>query len=135
MAYVESVLAPNEVILRRGRLHWIYWLRAWAALALLGVLIIGIIWFIRDLVFLQTTEIALTNSRLIEKTGLVSRHARELQLSSVEAVELDQGVWGRLLGFGQVTVHGTGADTWTTPLLVDPVGFRRDLEYALSGAR
>ncbi len=135
MNYVESVLAPNEVVLRRGRLHWVYWLRAWAALAFLGVLIIGVVWFIRDVLFLKTTEIALTNYRLIVKTGFISRHTRELQLSSVEAVELDQGVWGRFLGFGRVTVHGTGEDTWSTPLLVDPVGFRRGLEEALSGGR
>jgi uncharacterized membrane protein YdbT with pleckstrin-like domain len=132
MLYVESVLAPNEIVLRRGQLHWVYWLRAWAALVFLGVLIIGIVWFVRDVIFLKTTEVALTTNRLIEKTGFIARHARELQLSSVEAIELDQGVWGRFLGFGRVTVHGTGDDTWTSPLLADPVGFRRDLEQALS---
>ncbi|MBY0565159.1 MAG: PH domain-containing protein [Hyphomonadaceae bacterium] len=132
MRYVEAVLSPGERIVHQGRLHWVYWLRAIASLVFLGILIIGVIWFVRDIVFLTTTEIALTNQRLIEKRGFVARHARELQLSSVEVVELDQGVWGRLLGFGKVSVHGTGDDVWVTPLIAHPVAFRRDLEAALS---
>lgn len=134
MRYVEAVLSSGEGVVRRGRLHWIYWLRAIASLISLGVIIIGLIWFVRDVIFLATTEIALTNQRLIEKRGLVSRHARELQLASVEVVELDQGVWGRILGFGRVSVHGTGDDVWVTPLIADPLAFRRDLEGALSTA-
>jgi uncharacterized membrane protein YdbT with pleckstrin-like domain len=133
MRYVDAVLAPGELIRRRARLHWVYWLRAMASLAVLGVVVIGVIWFVRDVVFMISTEVALTDRRLIRKWGLVSRHASELSLASVEAVEFDQGLWGRLLGFGRLSVHGTGDDVWRTPLIANPVAFRRDLEAVLSG--
>ncbi len=132
MGYVDESLAPGEQLVRQGRLHWIYWVRAIAALLVLGVVVIGLVWFIRDMVLLATTEVALTNTRLIRKTGFIVRHARDLQLSSVEAVDLDQGLLGRVLGFGRLRVHGTGRDVWVTPLIDDPLGFRRDLEGALS---
>jgi uncharacterized membrane protein YdbT with pleckstrin-like domain len=132
MGYVDESLAPGEQLVRRGRLHWIYWVRAVAALLVLGVVIIGLVWFIKDVVLLTTTDVVLTNTRLIRKTGFVVRHARDLQLSSVEAVDLDQGLLGRLLDFGRLRVHGTGRDVWVTPLIADPLGFRRDLEGALS---
>lgn len=132
MGYVDEVLAPGETVRVRARLHWLLWARAWAMLILLGIIIVGIVLFVLDFTRLSTTEVALTNYRLIHKTGFLARHARELQLTSIEAVNVDQGVWGRLLGFGRVTVHGTGDDTWVTPMIANPIGFRRELEAALS---
>lgn len=132
MGYVDAVLAPGETVRLKARLHWLLWARAWAMLVFLGIIIVGIVLFIRDVIILSTTEVAITNYRLINKTGFLARHARELQLTSIEAVNVDQGVWGRLLGFGRVTVHGTGDDIWMTPTIADPLGFRRELETALS---
>lgn len=134
MSYVEKVLAPGEAIRLKARLHWVLWLRAWAALIFLGILIVGIVMFIRDVAFFNTTEIAITNKRLILKVGLLERHAREMQLTSIEAVNVDQGVWGRLFGFGRVEVHGTGDDIWRTPRIADPIGFSRELQSASSEA-
>ncbi len=134
MSYVETVLAPGEAVRLKARLHWVLWVRAWAALIFLGIVIIGIVMFIRDVAFFHTTEIAITDRRLIQKRGLFERHAREMQLTSIEAVNVDQGFWGRLLGFGRVEVHGTGDDIWRTPRISDPVGFSRALQSASSEA-
>jgi uncharacterized membrane protein YdbT with pleckstrin-like domain len=130
MGYVASVLTPGEQVRYTARLHWLLWLRAWAALLVLGIVIVGFVIFVADVIFLTTTEVAITNRRMIQKTGLIARHARELQLTSVEAVNVDQSVWGRLFGFGRVEVHGTGDDVWVTPMISDPVAFRRELEAA-----
>jgi uncharacterized membrane protein YdbT with pleckstrin-like domain len=132
MGYIERTLAPGETVRFRARLHWILWLRAWAALIVLGVLIVGIVIFVRDLIFMTTTEVAITNRRLIKKTGWISRQASELELTSVEAVNLDQSVVGRLLDYGRVQIHGTGDDVWASPLIATPLRFRRELEGALS---
>jgi uncharacterized membrane protein YdbT with pleckstrin-like domain len=132
MSYVERTLAADETVRLRAKLHWIIWLRAWCALLLLGVLIVGIVIFVRDVILMTTTEVAITNRRLIRKTGWLNWKTSELELTSVEAINLEQSLWGRLFGFGRIQIHGTGDDVWVSPLLVDPLRFRRELESALS---
>lgn len=124
MSYVTRALAEGETLQARGRLHWVMWLRAWAALIFLGILIIGIVIFVRDVVYLLNTEVALTNRRLIQKTGFLEKYTSDLLLRSVETIRIHQGFWGYLLGFGRVEVHGTGEEVWCTPLISNPVKFR-----------
>jgi hypothetical protein len=57
---------------------------------------------------------------------------RSLKSGTVEAVNLDQGFWGTFFNFARVEVHGTGDDTWLTPIIANPLGFRRELEQALT---
>ena len=132
MSYVARTLADRETIRLSARLHWILWLRAWLALLLLGVVIVGVIIFVRDLISMTTTEVAITNRRLIAKTGWLAWKTSELELTSVEAVNLEQSMWGRLLGYGRIQIHGTGDDVWVSPLIADPLAFRRELESAIA---
>jgi uncharacterized membrane protein YdbT with pleckstrin-like domain len=101
----------------------------------LGILIVGIVIFVRDLIFMTATEVAITNRRLIRKGGWISRQTWELELNSVEAINLQQSFWQRILGCGRVQIHGTGDDVWLSPLISAPVQFRRELESALAGSR
>ncbi len=135
MSYVRDALAPGEEVRAVARIHWILWLRAIAALVFLGVFVIGIFIFVRQVVFNLSTEIAATDRRLIRKTGLLQRSVMDMNLSTIEAVNIDQDFFGQLLGYGRVTVHGTGDDTWVTPLITNPVDFRRDLQAAMPNAR
>lgn len=131
MRYIESSLAAGETVRFTARLHWILWARAWSALVVLGVVLVGIFIFIHDFVVLKTTEIAITNRRLILKRGLIGRQVSELELATVEAVKLDQDIFGRILGWGRLEVHGTGDDVWRSPLIAAPIQFRKELEAAL----
>jgi uncharacterized membrane protein YdbT with pleckstrin-like domain len=133
-SYVERALAPGETIEARAGLHWVLWLRAWLALIVLGVFLIGIYIFVRDVLFLSSTEVALTNRRLVFKTGIFHRQTSDLILSSIEAVKIDQSFWGRLLNYGRVSVHGTGDEVWRTPLISRPVEFRRAIAATRPGA-
>jgi uncharacterized membrane protein YdbT with pleckstrin-like domain len=134
MSYIQDSLAAGEAVRFSARIHWIIWVRAWLALVVLGIVLVGIAIFIRDLIALTTTEIAITNRRLILKRGLISRSTSELELATVEAVRLNQDALGRFLGWGRVEVHGTGDDVWLSPLIAQPVRFRRELETALIAA-
>ena len=69
-----------------------------------------------------TTEIGVTNQRLIYKRGLLWRTTQELQLRAIEEVKLTQGLLGRLLDFGRLELHGTGVGDIILPSLADPVG-------------
>ena len=81
-----------------------------------------------------TTEIGVTNQRLIYKRGLIWRKTQELQLRAIEEVKLDQGLLGRLFDFGRLDLHGTGVGDIRLPALADPVGLRKALQDGMAAA-
>ena len=70
------------------------------------------------------TELAVTDRRVIYKSGLLARHTLEMNRSKVESVDVDQSLLGRLLGFGTITVRGTGGSLEPIRLISDPLTFR-----------
>ena len=62
-----------------------------------------------------TTEIAITNLRLIYKRGFFQRRTNDLQLRAIEEVQLRQNFWGRIFNYGNVEFHGTGVDDLRLP--------------------
>ena len=100
MGYIESTLTGEEKIDYKAQYHWLYK----ASALLLCIVVIGIIHVIRWL----TTEIALTTRRFVIKTGWIARSTEEISHRRIETVGLDQSVLGRILGYGKVTVRGTG---------------------------
>ena len=126
MSYIQQSLGANERIIRQASFHWSYTFGA-ILLALTGIgLIFAIPMFIRK----ATTEIAVTSHRLVKKTGWFSLHTEELSLNNIEGVRVDQGFWGRMLGFGHVRIEGTGVDAVQLPVIADPVAFRAAIETA-----
>ena len=72
-----------------------------------------------------TTELALTNKRIIAKFGFIRRSTVELRLEKVESISINQGLLGRLLGYGTVVVKGTGGTGTPIPSIKKPLDFRR----------
>ncbi|MBN8607803.1 MAG: PH domain-containing protein [Caulobacterales bacterium] len=134
MRYIDESLAPGETILQRGQWPWIFWFGAWAALILLGIVIVGIIIFARAAIIMKTTDFAVTNRRVILKRGWLNRRTQELAVESVEGVSLDQSIIQRLFGYGRVVVTGTGDAVIVFPPMADPVAFRRAIEAARADA-
>ncbi|WP_375203971.1 PH domain-containing protein [Hyphococcus sp.] len=125
MSYVKSSLGADEEILMIAKFPWPYHLVAWGALLLLGIVGVGIIIWMMMLVHFATTEAALTSRRVVYKKGLFTRETLELGVSTIEQIELHQGFWGRVFGFGVVEVSGTGEGQIRTHTMADPVKFRR----------
>jgi uncharacterized membrane protein YdbT with pleckstrin-like domain len=152
MSYVERVLQPGETLLCRSRLHWLIYLPVLPFLAIfvlgaalylgmqsnagdtasailpLGLIVIGALgaigaWF-RAWLRRMTTELAVTDRRVIFKRGLVRRHTVEMNMDKVESVDVDQSVLGRIFNYGDVTVRGTGASIEPLRLIDDPLAFR-----------
>lgn len=152
MKYIARSLGSSEAIVARARFHWLYHFRAWLMLAAaLGALVyfltayrsltlaaifaaLAIYAAASFLIPLWTTEIGLTNQRLIVKRGLLARHTSEMELWAIEALNLDQGLWGRLFGYGRINVQGTGDDFVAIPVIADPLEFRRAIESAIAQA-
>ena len=126
MSYIQKSLGAKERIVAEAHFHWSYTLGAVLLACTIIGLIIAIPMFIRQVM----TEIAVTSHRLVRKTGLFSLHTDELSLNNIEGVRVDQGFWGRIFGFGQVRIEGTGVDAVQLPTIADPIAFRAAIETA-----
>jgi uncharacterized membrane protein YdbT with pleckstrin-like domain len=148
MAYIEQTLGANERLVSRARFPWLYY----AAAALVLILLFGIAAFLQKwefttlavlsalggvvaclsiLVPIWTTEIGVTNQRLVYKRGFVKRNIDELQLWAIESVNLQQSAIGRLLGYGRLIAQGTGDDSITLPNIAHPLAFRKAIQDAI----
>jgi uncharacterized membrane protein YdbT with pleckstrin-like domain len=130
MSYIEKSLGSGETLVARAQFHWWYSLKAWLALIVLGIVIIGIVIFLRMMIRKWTTEIGVTTSRFVEKTGLFTLKTNEIALPNIEGVRVEQSLWGRILDYGHLRIEGTGVDAIVIPDIADPIGFRRALETA-----
>jgi uncharacterized membrane protein YdbT with pleckstrin-like domain len=147
MGYVESVLAPGERVVHRAAVsHWMF-----AVSYFVGVLciiaagaavyvdrsrgpaiaavatIVGLAFIIVALVRRGTTELVLTDRRIIAKRGFIARATVEMNLSKVESLHVTQGLCGRLLDYGDVTVVGTGSSLEPLRGICGPLELRRKL--------
>ena len=67
----------------------------------------------------------MTNKRVIEKTGFVTRHTIELNVVKIESVQVQQGVLGRMFDYGSIVVAGGGNPFEQVNGIANPLGFRR----------
>ena len=106
--YVEQSLVTNEHVIYRGALSkWPYFFRILLGI-LLAPILIGFIILVDLAIKLKSTELAVTNRRVIAKFGTFRRKTFELNVDRVEAIQVDQGVWGRMLGYGTLRIAGAG---------------------------
>jgi len=134
MSYIERSLGAGERVVARAHFHWLYQLGAVLALVILGWVLIGIYIFIAMTVKYHTTEIGVTTHRFILKTGLLTLNTQEIALQNIEGVKVHQSVWGRIFGYGNLRIEGTGVDAVDVPKMIDdPIGFRRAIESAKEG--
>lgn len=127
MGYVQDTIGTNEKIIYTVKFHWIYTFSAFMYLFFLGVLIIGIIVFIKMMIDKWTTERVLTNSRYIQKTGWIARDTEEISIYKIEEVELYQSILGRVLGYGSISISGTGSGNIVLKSIDDPLLFQKSL--------
>ena len=80
-----------------------------------------------------SSEFAVTNKRVLIKVGLIRRHSLELLLQKVEGIGVDQTLTGRILGYGTITVTGTGGTRESFQRISRPLEFRRQVQGSLAG--
>lgn len=124
MGYIEQSLSAGEKIEAVFRLHWSAWLPVW--LWALPVVTLPIALYVH--LRLKVQEQGVTNKRVILKKGIIGRQTEEMKLRSIETVEIDQGVFGRMLGFGTVRVTGRGVSDIFFKGIDDPMAVKRAIE-------
>lgn len=94
------------------------------------VLAFGLLRYAQMMIIKATTEIAITNRRLVYKRGLIARYVGEMNIDRIEGVNVLQGVWGRIFNYGRVMVRGMGVGEVVLPPIEDPLKFRKAIEKA-----
>jgi uncharacterized membrane protein YdbT with pleckstrin-like domain len=157
VGYIDKSLGKSETLVYKAAFPHIYYMAAWTAVvlvvafaigtgycaythtALYGIVfLVGLIATTTALVRLipiWTTEIGVTSQRLIVKRGMLSLSTDELQLRAIEQVNVNQGVMGKIFGFGRVDVHGTGKDCMKLPVIAAPLDLVKTLEDATGKTR
>ncbi|NBI13627.1 PH domain-containing protein [[Haemophilus] felis] len=131
MGYVQNNLLKDETIIHQAQVSW------WSQLTriIIGILLlpigIGILFLIAAFINVKTTELALTDKRIIAKFGFIRRDTVELRLEKIESIGVHQGFLGRMLGFGSVIVRGTGGTGAPIPFISNPIEFRSRVDHHL----
>ncbi|HPF78758.1 MAG TPA: PH domain-containing protein [Alphaproteobacteria bacterium] len=99
------------------------------------VMVMGLLKFAQMMIIKATTEIGVTDCRLVYKRGLVARAVGELNIERIEGVNVLQGIMGRLFGYGRVMVHGTGVGEVVLPPIAQPIRFKKAIEKARTLSR
>jgi uncharacterized membrane protein YdbT with pleckstrin-like domain len=150
MSYVDENLIAGEQVQHKSHLHWI----AYVPSLLFAVLLLGLSAFAfyspditkkevawvflalaplpvaKTYLICRTSEFAVTDKRVLLKTGVIRRHTFETLLTQVENIAVDQSVLGRMLDYGTITVTGTGATKETFARIAAPLEFRRQVQSA-----
>lgn len=163
MSYIDKTLVPGEKVVYTTRLHWIVMVGhilaafvlwglggylAWYAYAhpqmeassrhIAGyggaaLLVCGFIVLFVGSIRRNTTEMAVTTRRVVVKTGLASRRTIEMLLNKVETIEVSEPGMGRVLGYGSITMIGTGGTSEGFHKIAKPLVFRNEVQQQIEG--
>ena len=148
MGYIEKNLMAGEKVIYRTKLHWVIFL--WSVI----FVIIGIVGFasrsgavgglfilfaaltgISSYINYSTSEFGVTNKRVLVKVGWIRRHSLETLLTKVEGIGVDQGILGRILGYGTIVVTGTGGTKEPFHKIDAPLKFRKLVQEQIASVQ
>lgn len=95
---------------------------------LAGLISLGIL-----LIRCNLTVFAVTDRRIIAKTGLIRHRTLELLLTIIESIGVSQPLMGRILNYGTVTVVGTGGTRESFHNVKGPMEIRKRVNAQIEG--
>jgi uncharacterized membrane protein YdbT with pleckstrin-like domain len=113
-----------------------HWTTAAEAATIAGALLVlaAIGTFVYGIAKRNATEMAVTNRRVLIKTGLMSRRTLDLMLARVESIAVEETAFGRILGYGSLVVRGTGGTPEPFEKIAHPQEFRRAVQQQIGTA-
>ncbi|HEX3660219.1 MAG TPA: PH domain-containing protein [Acidobacteriaceae bacterium] len=115
--YLGYYLYYQRTTLQPGTLHIL-------EIGLIVLLFVALLVLIMGSVRRGATEMAVTTRRVVVKTGLASRRTIEMLLNKIETIEVDEPTLGRMLGYGSITMIGTGGTSEPFHKIAHPLEFR-----------
>lgn len=124
--------AWDRVVASRGGYTRILWsLPMFLRMAVFIMFLFGLFLFAHLMIIKATTEIAVTDERVIYKRGLIARDVGEIGIDRIEGVTVNQTIVGRIFNYGTITVRGMGiGEVDLPPLIAAPIAFRNAIQEA-----
>jgi uncharacterized membrane protein YdbT with pleckstrin-like domain len=139
--FVSKNLMTDENIVYATKFHWIILSNAfvvvligvimmgaipiWGNTAGIIVIIIGILYGIYLYLLIKTSEFVITNKRVIMKKGIISTTTLEVLLSKAESISAYQTIRGKLFGYGNIAVIGSGGTKNVFNFIEKPFEFKK----------
>jgi uncharacterized membrane protein YdbT with pleckstrin-like domain len=145
--YVQELMSENERILLVARQHWfLLFSNILLEIVLIVLLIVGtaaltpifplaivgyilvlvpVIGMIRDILIWSNRQYIVTNRRVIQVTGVLSKEVLDTSLEKLTDVKLSQSFFGRIFDYGDIeilTASELGVNLFKR--IGDPVGFK-----------
>lgn len=78
-------------------------------------------------IYFLSSELIITNERVLGKSGLISRKTVEIPVSQGEGLVVDQSILGRIFNYGRISNSGTGTTRVSMIFLDDPFLIRKKI--------
>jgi membrane protein YdbS with pleckstrin-like domain len=151
-SYTAATLQSDERPLHKTTLHWMVLVVPILA-AVFSLIIIGPIgmiasWKGQSWIWLllvipvaivafatlavKTSELVITDRRVLIKVGFIQRQTFEMFISKIESVAVTQGMLGRFFNYGTVEIRGTGGSSESFATIVAPLQFRDAIQLVQS---
>ena len=124
-SYVETNLIKDELIKYEGKTSvWSLLPKIILGLILLSYYGVGLLFWISAAITYYTTELAITNKRVVAKTGLIRRKTIEMNIPKIESLRVEQSFLGRIFNYGSILVSGAGNPQAPILGISDPIRFK-----------
>jgi len=151
-SYTTATLQADERPLHKTTLHWMVLVVPILA-AIFSLIIIGPIGMIASwkgqswvwlllvipiaivafaVLAVRTSELVITDRRVLIKAGFIQRQTFEMFISKIESVAVTQGMLGRFFNYGTVEIRGTGGSSESFATIVAPLQFRDAIQLVQS---
>ncbi|MDQ2962146.1 MAG: PH domain-containing protein [Pseudomonadota bacterium] len=146
MSYIDSNLLEGEHVVFRTRLHWLLFMgpvlfiviillpaawflsgSTWSSYAWIPIGLAALI-LVATFINRQSSDFAVTNKRVMMKVGVFSTRSIELLLNKIEAIAVEQSLLGRLFGYGDIVITGSGGTKEAFSRIQSPLEFRRAVQ-------
>jgi len=156
MGYIDKNLIEGESVVYEARPHWVLFLKPAFVSFIFIAIAVALFYFASDSIASDNTwlmqrfgavlivfaiipivvgvfrrssrEYAVTNKRIVMQIGVMGRQTEEVFLNKIESIAVDQSVAGRVLGFGTVTIRGTGGSFGPFERVSAPLELRRQIQ-------
>jgi uncharacterized membrane protein YdbT with pleckstrin-like domain len=156
MGYIDDNLIEGETVIYEARLHWVLFLKPMILTFIFVAIAAALFYFAAESINPESTtlmrriggvlivlaiipvvvgafrrssrEYAVTNKRVVMQIGVVGRMTEEVFLNKIESIGVDQTVMGRMLGYGTVTIRGTGGSFEPFERVSAPLELRRQIQ-------
>ncbi len=98
------------------------------------VLLFGCGRLARTMVQRSTTDMLVTNRRVLSRVGVLRKESEEMFLGKIESVEIHQNLLARALNYGSIEVNGSGEGELVFTNIAAPKDFRNACMNAVEQA-